>query len=147
MAKEFFGYERSADNKTVLSTDFAIISIAGSGRMGLVQEAQAQYEHRVEPRFEAGSSDLFWLNGQPQGQITFSRVIGTDGIFADIKENGCAELQTLTINTSGNSCGISTGGNGVTFDGAMLQSVTLTFNVQQLDIRDNIVYKVATMTV
>ena len=51
------GYTRTKDTKRLISSDFAAISLdSGSGELGLVQQASAQYGHQVIPRFEAGSS-------------------------------------------------------------------------------------------
>jgi len=97
MSEDFFGYKRNINAKEILSSDFALIGVKGSDTMGLVQGAQMSYQQRVEPRFEAGSSDLYWVNGQPSGQMRIDRLVGKSGIFHNVSRNGCGELQTISM--------------------------------------------------
>lgn len=146
--KDFFGYNRQVKEKELLSADFATLDI-GNGKMGLVQNVQAAYQHRVEPRFEAGSSTLYWVNGQPSGNMTVGRLVGRSGLFAGVSRGNaaCGDLKKLTISLDGDGqCAIRASG-GLKFDGAMLQGVSISYGAGALDIQDSLSFVVATMNV
>jgi hypothetical protein len=79
--QDFLGYQRAVAGQHILSSEYAALLMAGTttstaSRLGLVQGLQCSYSHQVAPVFEAGSSNLYWLTGQPVGGVSVSRVVG-----------------------------------------------------------------------
>jgi len=146
---DLFGYKRDVKAKELLSTDYAVLSI-GDERSKLVQSAQIQYNHRVEPRYEAGSSSLYWVNGQPIGQVNISRIIGSRGWLADLLENNaaCALLKPITVALDGEGhCELSTENRILKMEDSILEGVTFSFSSGQLDIQESLSIKVSKMTI
>lgn len=90
---DFYGYERAQAGAYLYSSDVAAIYFdngpgntetgdqAPPNRAGLVQNVTASYQHSVLPRFEAGSSELFWVTGQSQGSVGMSRLVSSGGLL------------------------------------------------------------------
>lgn len=83
---DFYGYERDHAGTYLYSSDVAAIYFDNNGigtpnRAGLVQNVQAAYQHSVLPRFEAGSSELFWVTGQAQGSVAMGRLVAYNGLL------------------------------------------------------------------
>lgn len=139
MAKEdIFGYDRSVNSKEILSADFATLSF-GDEKAKLVQQVQGSYQHKVEPRFETGSSALYWVNGQPMGQLQMGSVVGSKGWFQKIteKDAACALLEPITVRLNGdNRCDLEISNDTLKLEDALLQSVNFSFSAGDLDISE-----------
>jgi len=144
---DYFGYTRDTQASQIISADNAIIDI-GNGALGLVQNFSGSYQHQVEPRFEMGSSTLFWVNGKPSGQFQVSRLVGRDGILAGFRSSGgsdaCGGIRQLNVSLDGGSCGVQ-GGSGVSFSGAKLQSVSVQGQAGGFEIAESANFLVAEM--
>lgn len=96
MDTDFFGYERANPGSYVYSSDYASVYFSnneagtGSQRAGLVQNCTCAYQHNVQPRFEGGSSELFWLAGQALGTLQMGRLVGDAGILNGVRLIGGA---------------------------------------------------------
>ncbi len=97
METDFFGYQRNNAGSYLYSSDFASVyfenSAGGSAatpaqRAGLVQNCTVAYQQNVQPRFEAGSHELYWLAGQALGSIQMGRLIGDAGILNGVSVGG-----------------------------------------------------------
>jgi len=129
---DIFGYNRTIQEDSIVSSDFAKITVGTN--MGLIQQFNATYQRRIEPRFEVGSSDLYWVHGQPQGQIQVQKLVGTDGILGGINLTRCGKINSISINIKPGSACAPGGSGGISFDGAMIQSVNFTAQASNLDI-------------
>ena len=82
MPLDFFGYKRNSPGTHIMSSEYAAVLMsnsltsAPSNKLGLVQGCQVSYGHAVVPVFEAGSSEMYWITGQPSGAVSISRVVG-----------------------------------------------------------------------
>ena len=90
---DFFGYARQQAGSYIYSSDYAAVYFENSqgaspaataSRAGLVQNATCAYQHNVQPRFEGGSSELYWLAGQSMGTLQLGRLIGDSGILNNV---------------------------------------------------------------
>jgi hypothetical protein len=123
---DIFGYNRQTQANQIISSDNAVIDI-GNGALGLVQNFEYSYAHQIEPRFEMGSSTLYWVNGKPSGSFSISKLVGREGLLSGIRQTGastdaCGGLRQITVSLDGGSCAVE-GGAGLNFNGAKLQSV------------------------
>ena len=143
---DIFGYNRQTQANQIISSDNAVIDV-GSGRLGLVQNFNASYAHQVEPRFEMGSSTLFWVNGKPSGQVQVSKLVGRDGLLSAFRTGGdaCGGIRQITISMGGGSCGVS-GGGGINFNGAKLQSVGVQGSAGAFEIAESATFVVAELS-
>ena len=133
---DIFGYNKDIKEREIISSDYAAIDI-GEGRLGLVQQWTAGYQHRVEPRFETGSSALYLVNGQPMGNISVNSLVGRRGFLAGFGADGsaaCGDLKTVIVSADGDGqCGISEGGS-LSFSGTVIQSIQITAQAGNLDV-------------
>lgn len=89
MPLDFYGYNRAKAGEFIMSSDYASLYFSNSptgnpdpsGKAGLIQSVSVAYQHNVQARFEAGSSELFWLTGQSQGSVAVGRLVGQQGIL------------------------------------------------------------------
>jgi hypothetical protein len=148
MAEDFLGYDRTTSSKEILSADFATISF-GDEKARLVQSVQGQYGHKVEPRFEAGSSTLYWVNGQPQGNVSMGRVVGTKGWFHEFvgADAACALFKPVTVRLDGdNLCDLDIENGSIKMEDVILQNISFSFSAGQLSISENVTMLVSKMT-
>jgi hypothetical protein len=138
-SKDIFGYSRTAEANALVSSEYAVFTI-DSSEVKLIQNCQVQYQHRVTPKFESGSSDLFWQTGQPQGTLNFSKLIGKGGFFDGFNfEKACGDLIKMDIsleNNSGCEAIKLTATGGLSFNKAMPQIYTAAWNVGSLDVTE-----------
>lgn len=154
MPLDFFGYTRQRPGAHIMSSEYAAIlmsnsqTTAPSNRLGLVQGATVAYGHRVMPIFEAGSSELYWLTGQPSGTIGIERVVG-DNFVAGLQ--GLAQpgssSQLLNQGAIGEvdfKAGVSTINQTVLrFGGCVLSGMTWSTSVGSLSIATQMKIEVA----
>lgn len=146
--KDILGYTRDYKEKELLSSDYAVLRLKDGDKTGLVQNCQATYQHNVQQRYESGSSTVLFVRGQPQGSMQVGRLVGTKGWFAgvDTGDAACGELGTITASLDGDGqCQITANQSSLKFDGAILQSLALTFGAGQLEITDSCQFLVASM--
>lgn len=140
---DYFGYNKETQANKVVSSDNAIINV-GKGQLGLVQQFNGTYSHQVEPRYEMGSSTLYWIQGKPSGQFQVSKLVGEEGILEAFKgDEACGDLRQLSVDLGGGTC--SVGSRAINFSGAKLQSVSVNGNVGGLDIAESATFVVAEM--
>lgn len=150
--KDFWGYEREVKpNGFIMSSEFATIAIQGT-RLSLVQQVTAQYAHMVSAKFESGSPTLFWLTGQPQGTVTFSRLVGQDGFLKSLSAMGntCGSVIgiTLGLNGKGGCSGVAgaSGGAQAGFSGVVPESLTISWQAGTLEVQEGASFKVAMLS-
>jgi hypothetical protein len=144
------GYNRTKDTKRLISSDFAAISLDSSAELGLVQQASAQYSHQVIPRFEAGSSNLFWVTGQSQGTVTLGRAVSQDGFFGSLRPQDAAggTLVKLNINMKNANLQnqVKTGaGKSIHFTGGIIAAMSSQISAASLDVSESVTINCAEM--
>lgn len=148
MATDFFGYTRDVNaNGQIATSEWATLSLGS--RMSLVQSAQWSYQQTSNPKYEAGSAALYWVQGQPSGTISFTRAVGKGGFlsaFSSLK-NSCGSLLSLSIGLDGKgACDGGGGGQGIQFSGGVAQSVSGSFQAGMLDVTEGATILVAVMS-
>ena len=143
---DIFGYNRQTQANQIISSDNAVIDL-GAGRIGLVQNYSASYNHQVEPRYEMGSSTLFWVTGKPSGQLQVSKLVGRDGLLTTFRtgEDACGGIRQLTTSLDGGSCQVRAGG-GLNFNGAKLQGVGVQGSAGAFEIAESATFLVAELS-
>jgi hypothetical protein len=149
MATDFFGYNREVKaNGQIMSTEFAVISL-GAGKLALVQSVQAAYTQQAQPKFESGSPVLYWLTGQPSGNIQVAKLVGKGGFlsgFSSLKDS-CGKLLGATISSDGTGgCSAGFNGKSLTFAGGVCAQVGISWNVQNLEVQESATIQVASMS-
>lgn len=136
--QDIIGYDREIHTDgEVMTSEAATISFQGRKR-SMVQEFQGQYQHRVEPRYELGSPDVYLVKGQPMGQLTFSRLVGKRGFLDGLAGTLCGLLETITLGTDGRTCHATPSNMSLRFAGATIQSLGFSSGANQLQAADNV---------
>lgn len=149
--KDYFGYQRTVEpNGAIVSSEYATLSLGG-GKMALVQTVRATYGQTVTAKFEVGSPTLYWITGQPVGQIELGRLVAKGGFLEGFSslENSCGSVIPVTLGldgTGGCSVGEGGGGSGLQFSGGVPEQVTVQFQAGLLEISEGCSIKVASMT-
>lgn len=140
--KDIFNYDVDVKEKQIVAARNAALDL-GNGKIALVQTFQGSYGHQVEPVYEAGSSSVYFVNGNPQGTFTYTTLVGTDGWFANIidaKGKACAELKTVNIDlTNANEdCDVQVSMNtNLKMEGVLLQQIGFSLQAGGLRIENN----------
>ena len=152
MATDFFGVERNVNSHGQIATsELATIDLGGGGSVALVQQATWSYQLNVQPVYEAGSAELYWNTGQPQGTISMDRIVGSDGYLAEFSslQGGCGTLQQITVGLGGTGgCTVSDGpvGSDLTFSGAVPIEVRGSFGAGMREVSEGVTIRCAGMS-
>lgn len=149
---DIFGYNRNVNTKSILSSENCVLDF-GDGKVALVQDATLNYQHSISPVFEAGSSDIYFVNGGAQGSLNFSSVVGRQGFFAgfNLGKQACGDLSTLSLTSvAEDGCSVKLEkNNAIRIEGALLQSVNLSYRAGQYTVSQGgnfVIGKVSTTT-
>lgn len=158
---DFYGYQRDHAGTFILSSDYASLYFAnaagantgGTSRASLVQNATVSYQHNVQPRFEAGSSELYWMAGQAQGAVQCARLVGVEGILHGIQHRRDASLNKGLLGlvefklgaNGGSGAQIGASKKTIHLNGCVLQSVGFGFSVGSFDVTENLTLLTALM--
>ena len=141
---DFFGYNRLAPaTGTLVTSEYATLSIGSAGNMSLTQGVRAQYGQQVVPHFECGSSNLFWQVGHPSGQIEMSRLVGMAGFASEWDQlrtcGGSGGLVGITLALTGTgSCPTaSLNSKQLNFKGGICTTVSWGWSAQGLDVTES----------
>ena len=142
-----FEYERKADTKRLISSDYAALSI--DKELALVQSAQLNYGHQVIPRFEAGTSELYWVTGQAQGRITVQRAVSQGGMFGEVKAEQAAtgeliEFSMAVRDLQGGMVEVN-GTKNINFTGGVVVNLTASIQTGSLDVSEGVEIAFANM--
>ncbi len=157
---DFFGYERANVGQYIFSSDYAALYFANSAggaavassKAGLVQSAAVSYQHNVQPRFEAGSHELYWLTGQSLGSVQVGRLIGDRGILDGVRHGntpnnirkgvlGGVEFKIGRLGLQG----ISMKQEVLMMTGCVLSAYGISFNVGGLEVQESMTIQTALM--
>ena len=162
---DMIGYQRSKVNKNhLISSDHAALLIStpggdggvGAKQLNLVQNSQLAYQHRVMPRFEGGSSELYWISGQAVGTMQSGRVIGNQGFMNQVQANGRigdrnqGQIKKAALSRAhvelgqASATGVIASNMDITIlEGCMMDSVALNYNVGGLEVGESFSMQVA----
>lgn len=146
---DIFGYTRDRAGTMLMSSDYAALHLNSAGasgtKLGLLQQVGANYAHRVEPRFEAGSSELYWTAGQSMGKVDAGRLVGENGILQGIEFD-----RDPNNNRKGSMAGIdfklgvpALARQTIRMAGCIAQGLTISFGAGELDVRESLSILVA----
>lgn len=115
---DIFGYNRGTPTD-VFVADRSKLSIVGVSGVDLIQSWSLQYQQQITPLYEVGSSRIFWAKGNPIGQGSIGRIVGST--FLRMSGEICDRGTTVQISNASGAC---TGGNiTLTCTGAICTSV------------------------
>lgn len=143
-----FSYERKQDTERLISSDYAAISFGGGDTLALVQSAQLNYGHQVIPRFEAGTSELYWVTGQAQGRVTIQRAVSQGGMFGNVDADKAAkgELIKFSMEVKDLDGGVTvTGTKNISFTGGVVVNLTASIQTGSLDVSEGVEVAFANM--
>jgi hypothetical protein len=165
MDTDFFGYQRSKTGRYLYSSDYAAVYFgsqipsstgaqvsSGTGvKAGLVQSCSVAYQQTVQPRFEGGSSELYWVAGQSLGTIQVGRLIGQNGLLNGINENTNAMQNGLLGSIEfkvGRTAGVpvvavSARQDVLVLKGCVFESYGVAFSVGGLDVQESMLIRAA----
>jgi hypothetical protein len=148
--KDFFGYSRKVTAPgTALPAEFATLTLGeDSASVLLLQSAQISYAHTVQPFFEIGSADLYWVTGQPMGSAQIGRAVGQEGFLQKFgKGTACAKVQSLSlgVKTQGGCVDITASGKGVNLLNCMPESIMISVQAGALQMQEGMTLRVGTL--
>lgn len=155
---DFFGYERANVGQYIYSSDYAALYFANSPggttaaaqKAGLVQSAAMSYQHNVQPRFEAGSHELYWLTGQSLGTLQVGRLVSDKGILDGIRHGqavndvrkgilGGVEFKIGRLGMTG----VTVKQEVLILSGCVLAAYGISFNVGGLEVQESMTIQTA----
>jgi len=156
---DFYGYERDHAGTYLYSSDVAAIYFGNNGvgtpqRAGLVQNVQASYQQSVLPRFEAGSSELYWVAGQSQGSVGVGRLVSFGGLLDGIAPgDGSTDLRNGILGSifikigklAGQLRQVQIPQSQLIMKGCVLQGYSTTFTTGALEVAESMAIQVALM--
>lgn len=149
--EDIFGYDVDVKEKQVVAARNAALDL-GDGRIALVQSMQGSYGHQHQTVFEAGSSSVYFVSGNPQGTFGYSTLVGTDGWFAGIvnKTGLCATLRSINVDLTGtdSNCDVQVKSKAnVKFEGGLLRQIGFQVQAGGLNISNSGEFVCAKMVV
>jgi hypothetical protein len=141
---DFFGHNRTIKSSNQLaSSEYARITVGS--RVDLAQSVAANYAQQIRPIFEIGAPSIFFVAGHAQGTVNVGRLVGAGGFFSNFNAQNCGRIQPVSI--SGGGGGVCAAGGGtVTFDGGMIESVSLNITAGQIEMTEGVAIRVASMS-
>lgn len=141
---DLFGYNRSGSSLgQVASSEFAGVNVGG--KLALVQQVNVDYTQQIDEVKAVGDSNIYWLPGRPSGNISVDKLVGTGGFFSGWSTGQCGQINSLSVNLSGGSCGFS-GSGSLSFTGAVVETFSLQMSAQNQTISETARIKVATVS-
>lgn len=142
--QDIFNYNRTSKSAgQVASSEFAVISMGG--KQSLVQSVTVQYGQQVTPLTQIGDVNIYFMAGRAQGSVTCAKLVGAGGFLAGWRGSDCGKITPMSVNLAGGRCGFS-GSGSLTFDGGILESVTITLSSEQLQISESAQIRIASMS-
>jgi hypothetical protein len=148
--KDFYGYSRKVTAPgTALPAEFATLTLGGNdGAIMLLQSAQISYAHTVQPFFEIGSPDLYWVTGQPMGSAQIGRVVGQEGFLKRFGRGAaCATVTSLSLGLkrSGGCMTAQSTGQGINMLNCMPEAVTISVQAGALQMQEGMTLRIGAL--
>ena len=115
---DIFGYNRGTPTD-VFVADKSKRSIVGVDGVDLIQNWSVQYQQQITPIYEVGSSRIFWAKGNPTGNGSIGRIVGST--FLRMSSDICDKGTTIQIENASGAC--SSGAVSLTCTGAICTSI------------------------
>ena len=148
MATDFFGFEKTVKTDgQIITGNFA--SISANGAMALVQSVNASYNRQIISMFEAGSSTLYYLNGNSEGQVTINGAVGKSGFFKNFRDiaSSCGAINKLSIDIlSGSKCSVG-GSGGITFSGGLAEGFNIAYQAGPMAVTEGAQIRCGSMNI
>ncbi len=148
--KDFFGYSRKVTAPgTALPAEFATLTLGDdAAAVLLLQSAQINYAHTVQPFFEIGSANLYWVTGQPMGSAQIARAVGQEGFLQKFgRGSACARVQSLQLGlkSTGGCVEVTSSGKGVNLLNCMPESIMISVQAGALQMQEGMTLKIGTL--
>lgn len=147
---DVFALEKGGNGKKRLLTshDRQTKVVVGGGPIRLVQDANVQYQQRTEPRFECGFENIYWAVGQSQGTLTLNKLVGQKGLGNGVRGGVWEGLEAPMGAQGKEGCNVpirmTTANGGCKGDG-VCQNATISFNVGNMAIQDNVTFSLGNL--
>lgn len=109
-----------------------------SGVKALVQNCSVQYSMEFRDIYELGSSNLYYVQGRPRGQMSVGRIIGEIG--TEFSSDPCNPATINVRGMSGSKCGAAAEIN-YTLHNAVVVDYGFSISVEDMMIRENMAFK------
>lgn len=139
---DIFGYSRTTASD-VFVADKSSLAISGVSGTDLIQNWQVQYTQQLQPIYEVGSSKLYWAKGNPLGQGTIGRIVGSS--FLRMSTDVCDKGTTISISNASGAC--SGGSVGLSCTGAICTSIGFSAQAGQPTVSESVSFQFASLTV
>jgi hypothetical protein len=150
---DYFGYNRQVHKSgQVISSQSALISFGDDSdkTVTLAQNVTVNYAHRVEPVYELGSDDVFYVTGQPSGTMAISRSVGAEGLLQSFGSSSQCNLNTINIDLNEEVGCVDLEldkGRGIKIGNAIAVNVGLNFGAGGLQISENTSFVIGSLEV
>lgn len=143
---DFFNYNRTGNSfAQIVGSEFSTISVGGGGG-NLMQTFQWTYQQDLRAFFAIGDPNLYWIQGFPQGSITFERAVGAGGFYKGLSGK-CGVINNVTLSaTQGAPCATGGGGGTVVFGGAIVQSLSGRIQAGQSEVIEGATIRVTSLS-
>lgn len=146
---DIFGYAKpTTSHGQLASADFALVTVGKAN--SIVQDVQVQYAQKVEEVSQVGDSQIYWIPGKPQGNVSVSKLVGSGKFFADWELGQCGVIASASVSLSGGgggNKGCSFQGKGtLSFAGGVVENFSVKLGAQQQTIAETISFKIASLS-
>lgn len=131
---DIFGINRRVISGAIATSEMLVLSMPGG--TNLLSSVSGQYTLRVEPRFELGTTHLYWVKGHAQGQMEVGRMLGDGGFALARAAGGCGQIGTITLGLGSGACYAAGGGGGLSISEAVLQTYSWQGQAGNLEVNE-----------
>lgn len=120
--EDIFGYEKTIKSEgAIISSQFGALLIGE--KVALLQSTRGNYGREIRTMLETGSSNVFFVTGNSQGQMQCSAAVGEKGFFKQLGNGlkSCGTLENVGINLLTGRC--TKGEGGLSFFGVHIRDL------------------------
>lgn len=139
---DIFGYNRGTPTD-VFVADKSKLSIVGVSGVDLIQSWSVQYSQQITPIYEVGSSRIFWAKGNPMGQGSIGRIVGST--FLKMSSDICDKGTTIQIENASGAC--SSGSVSLTCTGSICTSIGFSAQAGNPTVSESVSFQFAALEV
>lgn len=139
---DIFGYNRGTPTD-VFVADKSKLSIVGVSGVDLIQSWSVQYSQQITPIYEVGSSRIFWAKGNPMGQGSIGRIVGST--FLRMSSDICDKGTTVQIENASGAC--SSGSVSLTCTGSICTSIGFSAQAGNPTVSESVSFQFAALEV
>lgn len=131
---DIFGINRDVVSGAIATSEMLVLSMPGG--VNLLSSVSGSYTLRVEPRFELGTTNLYWVKGHAQGHMEVGRMLGDGGFALAGAAGDCGEIGSVTLGLGAGACYQAGGGGGLTISEAVMQTYSWQGQAGNLEINE-----------